>query len=342
MGVSPKWYIADYSMTKIFDQGSLCQGWEGNCRMCLGDGSYVFRITGPTYNETLEDEWKKKLGITVTEQDEYFDHSVFDQFRFKSWKFCHATGSFGEQLNFHISKGKCIPDNLRWNDEICDLLNSTAYASGVVALHGVPSATLSAQEAHLVVNSLASVVNGWSAEHLSLVTTSLGSTNDFMHGRALTTYTHLISFSVSFVTESFGVDGANYGALQNLVEDMSLTLKSAFASGSFTHEIAASAKLANDPLLANENQMTAELVYFKLDKVAYSLDHLVYVDEEPAYAEAHPIAMSTAILVAAVASAGLVAFVGIFLHKKNAYNKLAQESEHVELESGRNRFFSQQ
>ena len=195
----------------------------------------------------------------------------------------------------------------------------------------------------LVVHSLGSVMNGWTADHIDLIATSLGSTNEFMHGRNLATYTHLVSFSVSFVSESFGVDGSNYGALQNLVGDMTSTLKSAFASGSFTHEIAAAAKLANDDLLSHESQMSAELVYFKLDKVQYSMDHLVYVDEEPASSQASPFAMSTIILVAAVASVGLVAFVGIFMHNKKAYNKLAQESEHIELESGRNnRFFSQQ
>lgn len=37
--------------TKLFDDGSLCDAdaCEATCNICLRVGSYVFRVTGPTY-----------------------------------------------------------------------------------------------------------------------------------------------------------------------------------------------------------------------------------------------------------------------------------------------------
>jgi hypothetical protein len=50
-------YISDSAQTSLFNDGSLCDGCAGSCDICLGDGFYVFRVTGPNFNGT-EDEDK--------------------------------------------------------------------------------------------------------------------------------------------------------------------------------------------------------------------------------------------------------------------------------------------
>ena len=39
------------------------------------------------------------------------DHLVLHEHRFQSWEFCHSRGGYKDQLNFHVKKGKCIPDD---------------------------------------------------------------------------------------------------------------------------------------------------------------------------------------------------------------------------------------
>lgn len=331
--VGSHWYISDYTLHELFDDGSLCSGWSGHCHICLGDGSYVFRVTGPPVNETDLQNWFDALNITESTPNPY---SLVDEFRFKSWEFCHTRGSFGDQLKFHVKKGECYPDDLRWVEEICDLIvNSTVTCNGVVALSGITSELFSSADASAILNVLASQVAGWSTTTMSVLGTSLDVRSLGVSQRSANSFTHDIQFSVSFLSEAFGVDGTNYAAVENLVEDIALTLENAFASGTFVTQLTGEAKLMNSEVL--EEVSAAELVSLEVVSISYTNSHLVYyydnndvsADGSVSYSSASGLSNGVIAMFVVVAAVGFVAFVGIVSHGFNGYSKLPLESQHV-------------
>merc|ERR1711939_1226621 len=101
--------ISDSTRTELFHSGTLCDGFSGECKLCLGDGSYVFRTTG----------WRSE---------------------FVSWQFCGVRGSYHNELSFHIKKGKCYPDVLIDIRDICEgEVSSNVTLHGVIAVSGVAS-----------------------------------------------------------------------------------------------------------------------------------------------------------------------------------------------------------
>lgn len=87
LGIS--WYIADSTRTKLFHTGTLCNGTNGFCDLCLADGDYTLRVSG--------------LKST-----------------FLSWEFCGVRGSYGEELIFEVQDNQCYPIAL------LDLTNSSS------------------------------------------------------------------------------------------------------------------------------------------------------------------------------------------------------------------------
>jgi hypothetical protein len=325
--IGAHWYIADYSLTKVFDDGSLCSGCAGSCDICLGDGSYVFRVTGPTFNETQEEIWWDKVGgepdaETVDGQAE--DHSVLDAYRapYTAWEFCHAKGFFNDQLNFHVKKGKCIPDDLRWADEICDgQENSTVTLNGVIALAGINSEILHSSETNVLSHVISSMVEGLSADAVDITGNSLDVRS--LSQRALNSFTHDIEFSVTFIAEDFGIDGAAYAVVENLVADMASTIEASMSSSTFTSSLSGAVLL---------NSVTGgELVSLEILSISFPNNHLVYVyDNEVASSTSSTSAgMSNAVFALAgiVSALAIVAFVGIAKHNFNGYKKVSSASD---------------
>lgn len=332
--IGAHWYISDYSLTKLFDDGSLCEddACEGTCNICLGDGSYVFRVTGPTFNETLESIWWEHHNGT-----DNGDHSVLDEHRFQSWEFCHSRGSYNEQLNFHVKKGKCIPDDLRWADELCDAAESSEVTlTGVIALGGISSEIFSTRDSSLVLASLSNVIEGWQVANMNVLSTSLDTRALSSSHRALNSFTHDVSFSASFVAEDYGIDGATYANVENLVNDMAATIEASFASGAFSTQLSGSAQLSGASLLSEVT--SAELLSLEISKIAYAHSRLVYYyDQEEATvsssssSSSSSLSSSVVMVLVGVAVVGFVAFVGVAAHGFNGYNKLSTvtDSEHI-------------
>merc|ERR1712169_119326 len=129
------WYISDSTRTELFHSGTLCDGFSGECKLCLGDGSYVFRTTG----------WRSE---------------------FVSWQFCGVRGSYHNELSFHIKKGKCYPDVLIDIRDICEgEVSSNVTLHGVIAVSGVASEFFSDAEAHVIASVLSTEVRMGSHSH---------------------------------------------------------------------------------------------------------------------------------------------------------------------------------
>jgi hypothetical protein len=334
--IGAHWYIADYTMTKLFDDGSLCDQpnepvCEGVCNICLGDGTYIFRVTGPTFNETAAD-----LGVP----------------RYQSWEFCHAQGGYNDQLNFHVKKGKCIPDDLRYVDDICDELeNTTVTLNGVIALGGISTELFSMREASVIISVLKSSVDGWSKAHFAILETSLDTRNLVSGTRALNSFTHDISFTVSFDAEDYDIDGTRFAVVQGLVNDMASSLQAAFSTGAFGGQLMLTAQAG-----MFSDTITGELISLDIASIHYSHNSLVYIydntDSGEVTIQPYPYSSNGKfsygiIAVIATATVAIVAaFIGILHHKRNAYTQVSVVSDHghqqisedVEIEDVRNPF----
>lgn len=302
-GLGAHWYIADSTRTRLFDDGALCSGNSGSCNICLGDGSYVFRVTGP--------------GNTNVSAE--------------TWGFCNVRGHLNNQLNFHVKKGECIPDTLRYVDDICEgIVDSVVVVIGYVALGGISTEFFSVSDAAVVKSALAGAVNGWADSTLQIVSTGLDA-RSLSEGRALNSFTHDVIFSVSFHAETYGVDGTIFANVENLVSDMASTLAATFQSGVFSTQLVSGARLAGSDLFGEG--VTAELISLDVSGVSYTGNKMVYYyDSESASvsssSEESSMSMGMIILIATVAAVGFVAFVGVAAHGFNGYSKLAMQSEH--------------
>ena len=308
--IGAHWYIADATQSYLFEDGSLCDGCAGKCDICLGDGSYVFRVTGPNQNYT----------------DNYRAND-------KVWEFCNARGNFNDQMNFHIKKGKCYPNDLRWSSEICDdIQESMVELTGVVALLGMSSELMRNGAADIVLETLANTVSGWNAKDMSVTGTSLGVRSLTDTARSLTSFSHEISFSVTFIAEEYEVNGANYAAIENLLADMASTLEASFSSGVFTDYLKQEATTLGVDALSDVQSV--ELVSLEISSVQYAHSHLVYYygDDSETVQEndgTWSTSVSSTIILAfmSVSALGFIAFVGIAHHGIRAYQTVSTSTD---------------
>lgn len=296
------WYISDSTRTELFHSGTLCDGFSGECKLCLGDGSYVFRTTG----------WRSE---------------------FVSWQFCGVRGSYHNELSFHIKKGKCYPDVLIDIRDICEgEVSSNVTLHGVIAVSGVASEFFSDAEAHVIASVLSTEVQGWEATHIHVVDAALDA-RVLSEGRSLATYTHEFAFEVSFTAESaFGVDGKNYEAVNDLIETIKESLEDVASSGDFASDLASAATLAGVSVLREVRAV--ELVSLELSNIEYTgaKEMVIYEEtqDEDYMSSGHDSRDYTALAVFLSAlGVALVAFVGVVAHRSKGYNKLEQDSTHV-------------
>ena len=234
-----------------------------------------------------------------------------------------------------MKKGKCIPDDLRWADEICDAQeNSTVTLNGVIALAGINSEILHSSDINVLSHVIATIVDGWTADKIVITGSSLDVRSLSVDKRSLNAFTHDIAFSVSFVAEDFGIDGATYGVVENLVSDMTSTIEASLSSGAFTSSLSASAMLSKSVLMGAVT--SGELVSLDIQAIAYAHSHLVYVyiENEKASAPVTTYSTSNGGMSSNMIAAGgivcvlaFVAFVGIATHNFNGYNKISASSD---------------
>jgi hypothetical protein len=245
----------------------------------------------------------------------------------EAWVFCHATGSFGDQLTFHVKNGKCYPDYLTWAGENCGDVTmkvSEVTLAGVVSLDGMNSEIFNSADFGIVLGALSTTVAGWDMGAMQVTTSSL-------HARSLTTaYTHDIEFTVKFTAEDFGVDGSLFSATEGLVSNMAATLQASMTGGEFVQSMSSSATLAGANSVKDVN--AAQLVSLDIVSISYADNRLVYVYDTEASASASVsqgpmMSASVMVLFVAVVALAGVAVVGMIAHSVGSYQKVSTVSD---------------
>jgi hypothetical protein len=288
------WYLADDTRTELFYTGTLCDGKKGYCNLCLGDGSYTIRFTGEA------------------------------DMNWTAWDFCGVTGGYAHELTFHIYKGKCYPDSLISLETTCyGTVSSTVTLRGVVALGGFSSEIFHSQDASVMSKVIAEFVSGWDAEALSVTSTTLDARELVMSNRRTSEFTFDVEFQVSFVAETtYGVDGRDFRAVENMISNLEDKLSSRFASSEFVNNVNSAARLTSDSTL---NQVrAAELVSLELDSISYEGVESMEASTLPAvedmyasYEHEYAYNYSTLALFFGALAVAFFAFVGILSHGIN-------------------------
>ena len=300
------WYLADDRRQQLFHTGTLCDGSVGYCNLCLGDGSYTMRFTGEPSN-------------------------------FTAWDFCGVTGHPATELTFHVKKGECIADSVvSLHTECMGTVETSVSLTGVVAISGFATELVTEEAYPAISKTLASMIQGWSAENIKIVGTTLDSRST--SSRRLSDFTQDFTFEVSFIAEeAFGVDGRSYSNLENLADSLATTLSNKMASGQFESSLQLELSLSNVVTLSASS--TAELVSLQVSTVGYEGSDEMSVSTLPpvdynVYSTTKTVSKYNVESIAVffgVAVVGFVAFVGIMRHgvTTNSYETLADESAHA-------------
>lgn len=304
------WYLADDERKHLFFTGTLCTWYKGYCNICLGDGAYTIRFTGQSWNNNASN--------------------------FTAWDFCGVTGGYSMELTFHIKKGKCIPDALTALETSCfGSVNSTVTLSGVLALGGLSTEVFDMADSKVVTRTLARMVDGWSANRMSIVSTTLD-TVAFSDSRKLSSFTHDVTFQVQFESEvTYGVDGRDFAKLNDLVDSLSSQLESTISTGSFQIALTNRATLAGVAPLAHIQQV--ELLSLEIESVSYvGVEELVagnlpsvYTASEDSTNVTHKFDVTTIVIFFSAMGIGFIAFVGILTSGAREYNSLPMDSTHA-------------
>lgn len=309
------WYLADDRRTTLFQTGSLCSDVKrsgkkgkdsemtsGYCNVCLGDGSYSMRFSGqPSYD-------------------------------FTSWDFCGVQGGHGQELTFHVKKGKCIADSLVGVEADCyGTVVSTVVVRGVVNLFGLTSEFIESSQYSIMPGILADSVVGWEAKNIEVQSTTLTSRSLSSTSRSLAEFDVDVEFTVSFESETdYGVEGRMYSKVQNLVNSLEDSLASRVSSESFTVSLAQSAVLAG--AFSLERVQSAELVWLELDSISYEGVQEMKASTLPTFDESEYLEItslnisvynfeSLTMFVIAIC-AGFIAVVGLVSHGVNGYKRI--------------------
>lgn len=314
------WYLADDRRTTLFHTGTLCGGsshgkgkrkgeksHSGYCSLCLGDGSYSMRFSGPPSSD------------------------------FTAWDFCGVQGGYAQELTFHVKKGKCIADSLLAREADCfGTVVSTVTVTGVVNLMGLTSEFVESSQYSILPGLLADSVVGWEAKNIDVQSTALTSRAMSTTSRRLAEFDVDVQFTVSFESETeYGVEGRLYSNVERLVSTLEDSLASKVSSEGFTVSLTQSALLAG--ALSLEKVHNAELVSLELDSISYEGVQTMRASTLPAFDDSEYWGSSVlnvslyntesiGLFVIAVA-AGFVALVGLLSHGMNGYKSVSQVSE---------------
>jgi len=315
------WYIYDTSRTTLFETGTLCNHTNGACKLCLGDGSYIYRATYDKDNST----------IALDTHDEVHNN-------FTSWDFCGVSGHYSDELHFHVKKGKCVADFITCLTDICDDVQVFANVQilGSMLVSDVSSNQFDAADSNVFVSAFVKEVTGIQVSNVAVLSSSLaiGTTQSFV-----------VNFALNFVTDSsFALDGTANAAVDTLVSKMASSLNMQMANGEYVaavHSLALSNKVG-----AMASVTSVSLLSFDLNAVTYtgSRDMVVgktmtaEIQMADTYSGSAFDFASISFLLAFV-GVGLIVVAGVYSRKMVAYSKLGQESTHeisqsLELDGG--------
>jgi hypothetical protein len=301
------WYFANNRRERLFHTGTLCDGSEGYCNLCLGDGSYTMRFTGVDNN-------------------------------FTAWDFCGVTGERASELTFHVRKGQCYADSIVSLKTDCEgVVESHVTLTGVVAISGFNTEFVDSSIYSAVASAVADSISGINTNSIQVVSNTLDTR--VMSG-TMSNNVQDVTFTVSFVSEHspFKVDGRSRAALDTLAYDMATTLSAAMSSGQFETKLQLEASLNNVVTLTAQSE--AELVSFEVTNVVYvgsenmitsTLPSLSYSDSRTSSVSSTTLLESAGFF--AVAALGFVAFVGVMSKGMQKYEALPVESMHSEVAS---------
>eukprot|EP01041_Mallomonas_annulata_P001539 gene1539-2969_t len=245
-------HIADESKKELIAYGTLASGsYLGYCEYCFGEGSYYFRVTA--------------------------DHQCHDA----KWSFCGTTGSYSEQLSFHIEDGECIPDALVDLEMICkESYSSVVIVSGKLALTGFSSEIFSKKDKYVIAQALSMTVPGWDTDNIVIEHLNLNFRISKQNERSLLPFTLEVSFEVSFVPEiAYEYESTSYSGIEELVEKLKDILVDATSYGEFSSNLRSSASSAGDRQLATIRG--TELLELDLMDVIYvGTKHMYHIDTD--------------------------------------------------------------
>jgi hypothetical protein len=186
----PKYVIMTADKTKQLHVGSLCPHREiERCEERLPHhGEFVFRVIG----KDLEDD--------------------------ATWKFCGVRGYVGQELQFEMKKGKCVPITVTNAITFCSF-NTMVTVDGKLLLTGI-STDFSEVDTKVLENEISSML-------VSTTKLAITSWNVNQEGNME------VAFEATFVAENHGVDGLLRENVDTLVATLQTNMETAFSTGAF-------------------------------------------------------------------------------------------------------------
>lgn len=266
------WSVSSADSSQRLHHGSICSDIVPNgkkhheCYICLRDGSYIYRSSASVLgalNTTASAGAMPGWGLSHQRRLPacYGTDCPIEPKQPRVWKFCDVKGDFGSHLTFHIKNGRCIPDLLLLNNDVCEeVFNSTVAVHGVLVLSGYRTDYFNSADGNIILGALGDTVNGWLNAGMSVLDAELFEepTSDIL--------THNVSFRVIFTAEDCGVDGSIYSSVESLVNSMKQEIDMSTSSGEYVHRLvglAAEAGAANLAEISGANLLSLNIVSIK-------------------------------------------------------------------------------
>jgi len=323
------WYIYDTTRTALFETGTLCNFTNGACKLCLGDGNYIYRAT-----------YDKNLNSTYTEKSDR--HVAQHNANFTAWDFCGVSGHYSDELHFHVKKGKCVADYITCLDDICDDIQVFANIQvlGSMLVSGVSSNDFDSADSNVFVSAFVKEVTGMKTSNVAVLSSAVDSTLSVGASKSF-----VVSFVLNFVTDStFALDGTANAAVDTLVTKMHSSLNTQIASGEYVSAVHSAALSSHVGAMSSVNGVS--LLSFELKSVTYSGSRDMIVGKtmvadvqmEDTFSGAGFDFTAISFFLAFV-GVGLIVVAGVYSRRMVAYSKLSQESTHeisqsLELDGG--------
>jgi len=186
----PTYVIMTVDKTKQLHVGSLCpkRGVERCEERLPPHGEFVYRVMG-----------KDPAGDD-------------------SWKFCGVTGYIGQELQFEMKKGKCVPISITNSYTLCTV-NTKVSLTGSIVLAGVAN-DFSEIDSKVLENEVASMLVA--TTHVSINSWSVNADGNME-----------VTFQATVLAEKQGVDGTIRANVDTLVSTLQSNIETAFSSGAF-------------------------------------------------------------------------------------------------------------
>ena len=297
----PTYVIMNVDKTKQLHVGSLCpkRGVERCEERLPPHGEFVYRVMGKD-----------------PESDD-------------SWKFCGVTGFIGQELQFEMKKGKCVPISVTNSYTLCSF-NTKVTLSGSIVLAGV-SDQFSEIDSKVLENEVASMLVA--TTHVSINSWSVNADGNME-----------VSFQATILAEKQGVDGSIRENVDTLVSTLQSNIETAFSSGAFLSSMETALAEYPQDMMSIKKTTGAALTSLQIVSIEYveastaiaertpaSLPAATQQTEEAAVAQDEGVSM----IVTACAIVGVVVAVAAIAIRARqpvdfSHQELAVDSEHAD------------